>query len=191
LLNATRFFFHGDPAVSASWNDQIHELIDGRSDPEIYTSKFAFRLLYNGKILTPLVAGCHEHCELCDIKHLKSKVDPIATRDADCSAPPDGGPSAPTPTGVNTQQFFIALDTPTGTAIFVGLVILSGFLGCLITYHCMIRRRSKGGRNAVVGSGDDWEIDYSDGDLDLQEGGFHDEPNGGIGFTGNGGSGHY
>lgn len=168
---------------------QIHELIDGQSDPEMYTSKFAFRLLYNGKILTPLVEGCHERCELCDIKFLKAKVDPIATRDGDCSVPSGffpGGSS--TSMNGNTEQSLVSLNTLAGTALFVGLVIMSAMLGCLTAHYCTGRRlvvHRKGGRKAVVNGGD-WEIDYSAGDLELREGAFYDEPDGGIGVTGNG-----
>jgi hypothetical protein len=40
------------------------------------------------KVLTLLVDNCHDNSELCDIVHLKAKVDPIATQDTDCSVPP-------------------------------------------------------------------------------------------------------
>jgi len=83
---------------------EIHELIDGRSDPTVYQSRFAFRLLYNGNILTPLVEGCHADCELCDVIHLKAVVDPIATRDADCSAKPGDAGTVGMGAGANANE---------------------------------------------------------------------------------------
>jgi hypothetical protein len=166
--------YHSVFAFSLSnFDHQIHELIDGQSDPEIFTSKHAFRLLYNGKILTPLVGGCHQHCELCDIKHLKARLDPIATRDGDCSLLPGSMPDvSSSSTDDPNQQYWASLDQPEGVAVFVGMVVMSGFLGCVLTYCCMVRRRigGKAGRKAVVNGGE-WEVDSSDGDLE-----FYDEP---------------
>ena len=181
---------------------QIHELIDGRSDPEIFTSKFAFRLLYNGKILTPMVDGCHEECELCDIIHLKTILDPIARRDIECSVPSpsedgatqdESSSSSSTNTG-NWESSFLSLSTTTGIAVFVTLVVLSGFGGSAITFAIMRRRyinNTMSGRRRVDYGGAwdidddiviDYDVDNDDedyGGLEMREGragGFRDEP---------------
>jgi len=169
---------------------EIHELIDGRSEATIYTSKFAFRLLYNGKILTPMVNGCHEACELCDIVHLKTILDPIARRDVDCSVPV----SVPTQ-DVNREPFssssenvsnakaesssLVSLTTTTGMAIFVTLVLLSGFGGSAITVVIMRKRFSNAITRRRMDFGTAWDIDETsdrEHGLELTEGGvFRDE----------------
>jgi len=167
---------------------EIHELIDGRSDPDIYTTNYAFRLLYNGKILTPLIEGCHEESELCDITHFKAIVDPIATRDTDCSVPnaPTGGqapeaapssssassPDETTITNSVAQKLsFVSLSTTTGMIVFGTLVLLSGIGGSAITFS-VLRRRTQ--YKSVVDFGGAWDIDdNNDGQygLELTEGG--------------------
>ena len=138
--------------------------MDDQSDPEMYPSKFAFRLIYNGKILTPLVDGCHEDCELCDIIHLKSKVDPIATRNTDCSV------------SMADQNPAFSLDTNTGIAVYMLLVLLSGLLGGVVT--CLIMRRNftraAGRRKTDYSSAFDGD-DANENGLELREGNFEDE----------------
>ncbi len=153
---------------------QIHELIDGRSDPEIYSSNFAFRLLYNGRILTPLVEGCHEDCELCDIKHFKAIVDPIATRDADCSAPAQDETAESSSSSAETNDVpgLPSLVSTTGMALFVTLVLLSGFGGSALTFAVMRRRFNTVMNNRSVDFGGAWSIDEGYG-LELTEGESH------------------
>ena len=128
---------------------EIHELIDGRSDTNVYTSKFAFRLLFNGKILTPLVEGCHEDCELCDIVHLKAIVDPIAIREPDCSV------VDPTTNEVATGIFHGAEPVVShGLVLIVTLLLLSGFGGSVVTVFFMRRpltRRTMDNKNSMDG----------------------------------------
>jgi ubiquitin-like domain-containing CTD phosphatase 1 len=146
---------------------EIHELVDGQSDAETYTSNFAFRLLYNGRILTHLVDGCHESSELCDIVHFKSKVDPIATRETDCSVPPIASVESP-----------LSLSSTGGVALFVSLICLSSFLGSVTTY-VILRKASPGSsgrRKKVDHDGAAWHS--NDGGLELREGDFADEPDG-------------
>jgi len=161
---------------------EIHELIDGRSDPEIYTSNFAFRLLYNGKILTPLIDGCHEDCELCDMKHLKAIVDPIATRDADCSVsskdetPESSSSSSSSSEEANSGPELPSLVSTTGMALFVTLVLLSGFGGSAITFTVMRKRFNTVVNNRGVDFGGAWSIDNDEDDdygLELTEGENH------------------
>jgi hypothetical protein len=53
-------------------------------DRSIYESKFAFRLIYNGEVITQKMDGCLEDAELCDIKVFLKQVSPMATRKRDC-----------------------------------------------------------------------------------------------------------
>jgi len=163
---------------------EIHELIDGRPDPDIYTSKFAFRLLFNGKILTPLIDGCHEDCELCDIVHFKAIVDPFATRDADCSVStaPSGGqapevpassssPASPTGSSSETKTTaeripLLSMSTTAGMVVFATLVILSGFGGSAITFAVMRKSFVRSGNGKPVDYGVTWNDDADIGSGD-------------------------
>ena len=66
---------------------KIHELIDGQADKTIYRSDYAFRLIFNGNILTPLISGCPGDAELCDVTQLLEIVDPYTNEAPDCSVP--------------------------------------------------------------------------------------------------------
>jgi hypothetical protein len=67
---------------------EVHELVDDlNQDTTAFKNDFAFRLIYNGKVLTPLVNGCPKDNELCDIKHLVDRIQPIAVRNVDCVDP--------------------------------------------------------------------------------------------------------
>ena len=154
---------------------EIHEIIDGRSDPDIYTSSFAFRLLYNGKILTPMVDGCHPDAELCDIVHLKAIVDPIATRDTDCSvrsqAPDDSPTSNASSDGTEQPSFWSSFTMTTSSALFVTLIVLSGFGGSAITFTILRKRFQTTTNNRRVDYGGAWSIDDDDDyGLELTEG---------------------
>lgn len=70
------------PCYFQHW--QIHEMLDDSRDQSVYESKFAFRLLYDGQILTDKVQGCTEGMELCDAQHLVNRVKPFARRNVDC-----------------------------------------------------------------------------------------------------------
>jgi hypothetical protein len=59
-------------------------LIDDQSDSSIYKSPYAFRLIYNGRVLTNLMDGCPGNAELCDAQILVRHVAPFATRSIDC-----------------------------------------------------------------------------------------------------------
>jgi hypothetical protein len=149
---------------------EIHELIDGQSDPETHTSKLAFRLIYNGKVLTQLVDNCHDNSELCDLVHLKAKVDPIATRDTDCSIPPKGAGS-----WTSANYSLISLSSTEEIALFVALICISAVLGSSMTCYAL----SKISKNAIDGR----KVDHNDaawngsddGGLELREGDFQDE----------------
>ncbi|KAG7369191.1 histidine phosphatase superfamily branch 2 protein [Nitzschia inconspicua] len=149
---------------------EIHELIDRQSDAKVYTSNFAFRLLYNGKVLTALVQGCPENADLCDIIHFQSKVNPIATRNTDCSVPDD-------PTKGSGSAGFWSLESSDGMALLATLVIVSGLCGSLLTLLTMNKRFSRYSGRSKVDNNNAWTIDDDDDyGLELPEGDFQDEP---------------
>jgi hypothetical protein len=104
---------------------ELHELIDGHSDA-IYSNNIAFRLIYNGKILTSLVEGCPEAVELCDIVHFKSIVDSFATRTADCSL-----------LAIATEDVddeILSIEITGDVVFFIVLVFSSGWCGGYLTF---------------------------------------------------------
>jgi hypothetical protein len=147
---------------------ELHELIDGRSDSTIYSSNFAFRLLYNGKILTPLVDGCPATAELCDIVHFTSKVKPFATRVTDCSL-----------LGMATEEGedgWLSIPMTGEVAVFVSLVLISGWCGGCLTYmitrSCSARYSVRSKVNYTGGL----SMDDNDYVVEMREGDFEDEP---------------
>lgn len=153
---------------------EVHELVDDQSDPKMYPSKFAFRLLYNGKIMTPMVEGCHDDCELCDISHLKARIDPIATRDPTfCETTLYIGGGG----GLSFAVPLMDLSTPEGMTLYAFFLFISFLTGVIIS--CCITRRSHavrrlgGHRKNLVGSAME---EYDSGDLEMHEQEFHDEP---------------
>jgi hypothetical protein len=73
---------------------QIHELVEGSgSDRSAFKSAYAFRLIYNGQVLTDRIEGCPVNAELCDASYLIRRVSSFATRARDCSPTSIEGPS--------------------------------------------------------------------------------------------------
>ena len=65
-------------------------MLDDDRDKSLFESKSAFRLIYNGKVLTNEVPGCSEDLELCDVKFLLNRIEPIAVRKVDCDVATGG-----------------------------------------------------------------------------------------------------
>jgi hypothetical protein len=132
--------------------------------------------LYNGQILTPLIDGCHEDCELCDIVHLKAIVDPIGTRHMSCEAQTttptegeaSGASSSSSSTNIKTnnssegqqQPSLVSRSTTTGRVLFATLVLLSMFGGSAVTFSVMRRRFL----SKSVDFGGSWDIGDAAGD---------------------------
>ncbi len=137
------FLFLSFSAYTHSFvSSQIHEIIDGRSDRTVFKTPFAFRLLYNGKVLTSLVKGCPENSDLCDVRFLKEIVDKFATRDMDCT-PPD------IKSNLVLQEAATVLSTVMGILIFLGLVLVSAVFGALVAYMFLMGRFRRRGRKAI------------------------------------------
>jgi hypothetical protein len=64
---------------------EVHEILeDDENVSTMFPTKRAFRLLYNGQILTNKVDGCAADSELCDLSILLKRVQPFATAEPDC-----------------------------------------------------------------------------------------------------------
>jgi hypothetical protein len=147
---------------------EVHEIVaDGRTDRSIYKSNYAFRLLYNGKILTSKIPGCSES-HLCDISYLMDIVYGFAGRDVNCDAPPDMIPEV-------FHEAASIISTLPGLLLFTGIVLISIMIGALASFVAMTgslpccRRRSSHGSVKTV------EVD-EDLQLTSNEGGYSDEP---------------
>jgi hypothetical protein len=118
---------------------QIHELIDGISNKDMYTTDFAFRLIFNGKILTPLVPGCPLGSELCDAAVLKKLVDPISTRNPDCSLRIPVAVATTSPKEAIAKAHTL-LKTTEGIIMFVGIVMFGILVGACGTFVVLTGR---------------------------------------------------
>jgi hypothetical protein len=61
------------------------------------TSGRAFRVVYNGGVITDRMDGCEEGAELCDLDRLVAHLNTFAATDRDCKKKGDGPTGAPTP----------------------------------------------------------------------------------------------
>jgi hypothetical protein len=114
----------------------------------VYKTPFAFRLLYDGNVLTPLIDGCPPNADLCDARHLTERVNPFARRDLDCTA-------SVILTNEVLRDAATVLSTTTGILMFLGLLISSALLGAVVTFVILTGRlptgRKKVARNDKYG----------------------------------------
>lgn len=110
---------------------EIHEIdLDGRKDPKLYTTGFAFRLIYNGLVLTDKVEGCPPKAEMCDVATLQANLD-FARRDRDCSVRVVGNDDSAESGVVQVYHLFLS---PAGFGVFVVIVLSSMAIGCALMY---------------------------------------------------------
>lgn len=65
---------------------ELHEIgIDAERDDTLFGTNHAFRLLYNGEVLTPEIEGCPEDSDLCDFQVLVDLIASFATNFEDCA----------------------------------------------------------------------------------------------------------
>jgi hypothetical protein len=109
---------------------EIHEMVDDSYDKTMFTSGFAFRLIYDGKVLTPSVEGCDGE-ELCDAQVLLDHLTPIANRTIDCSLSLDESYGS----GESAMKIAKSILSDTAGIILILVVImLSALLGSTGTY---------------------------------------------------------
>lgn len=118
---------------------EIHELVDGKTDRSVYPSAFAFRLLYNGKVWTDQVEGCHPEHDLCDFTVLQNLLTPFAVRKRNCEA---GKAFTKSALVQNAQGL---LSDPGGVFVFLLVVLFSAGLGALGMLWYLERMHAKGG----------------------------------------------
>lgn len=135
--------------------------LDGDKDPQLFATNHAFRLLYNGQVLTHLMDGCAADAELCDAQILIDHTADFATQDVNC-----------------TQQFFEpetyddtisraknVLSTPGGIGAMILLIIGSALFGALamflFTGGGLPRRKRQGRRRVSVNDHEDGGISMS------------------------------
>lgn len=100
-------------------------------DLRVYVSDFAFRLIYNGKVLTPLIDNCPDDLQLCDAQILIERVKPFATRSLSCHVSDEEAVSAPNygPPSASVASVLTMLL----------LSVTSALLGSLLTYWYVTR----------------------------------------------------
>jgi len=132
---------------------EIHEIDTNTSTTSmkeevdmIYPSHKAFRLVYNGKVLTMNMKGCPVDMELCDISILLDRILSFAGNDRNCEFIPFTDPPAQNYTnGTSTISSFheaihSLFSSWRGAALFMFIVGISGYIGGLITYVTMTGR---------------------------------------------------
>jgi hypothetical protein len=130
---------------------EIHEInATAHHLTTIYPSGYAFRLIYNGEVLTSRMDGCDS--ELCDSSVLVERVKPFAKpyNDADCvssssSSGPLADPSAAsgdlmTEMERATRDMLVA---PGGAWAIASLVISSMVMGGVLMWFLMRQERRK------------------------------------------------
>ena len=114
---------------------EIHEMADGSA----YPSGYAFRLIYNGQVLTSKMEGCANGAELCDSQVLVKQVAPFAKyTERDCAST-----TTEVPPGLVAEMETAAenlITAPGGVWVVVLVVILSMALGGVLVFLFMKRR---------------------------------------------------
>lgn len=100
---------------------ELHQV----SQKDIFPSERAFRLLYNGNVITEKVEGCQKSIELCDITHLLQKVAPFATYNRDCG---------PADSQKEFSQIKDILLTKDGIISMAFLILFSFIFGSVVTF---------------------------------------------------------
>ena len=121
---------------------EIHEMSTTTNND--HPSGYAFRLLYNGEVLTSRIEGCNDDSDLCDSRILVERVGPFAKRyeDLDCGTSSSASTSTTTVTTVEDKDFVSDVEkatkamvmTPGGIWALVLLILFSMILGMLLMW---------------------------------------------------------
>jgi ubiquitin-like domain-containing CTD phosphatase 1 len=104
---------------------EVHKVGDGNDR--------AFRLIYNGKVLTDKVDGCLKGLELCDVMYLFNQLRDVAVKERDCA-------TTTSSLSEDAIDFGKVLLTKEGVSILFLLTILSGTMGGILTFVFLTRR---------------------------------------------------
>ena len=122
---------------------EIHEMVDDNYNRQKFKSGYAFRLIYDGKVLTSAVAGCGDGNpdndkngvnDLCDAQILLNHLSPIATRTMNCSLS-DGDLNGGD--GRQHNAMVVAKDIVSDTVgilLLLVVVMASAFVGSICVY---------------------------------------------------------
>lgn len=139
---------------------EIHEINETAHHlTTVYPSGFAFRLIYNGMVLTSRMDGCDS--DLCDSRVLTERVRPFAKpyNDADCASSSSSTTDSSASSGDLMTEMERAtrdmLVAPGGALAIASLVISSMVLGGVLMWFLMRQERRKyescAGRDSVMG----------------------------------------
>ena len=147
---------------------EMHQVnLDGTKDKQLYPTDYAFRLVYNGQVITSRMDGCHEDAELCDAEILFSQLESFATRARNCSRQ---DAIVEEYSGTVSQAESALFSTSNGVLAVV-MLVLGIFAGSLVTYLVLASRiGGKGGiprlgRRGLQRVSQDDE-DFGDGDME-------------------------
>jgi len=101
---------------------QIHAILEKQKSTDI--SDRAFRLIYNGQVITHLVQGCEENQHLCDLQVLLDTVEPFATRSINCNVP----------NLFSSNQQKSSSSKEQNPWLILSLAVLSALIGSLFTF---------------------------------------------------------
>jgi len=136
---------------------EIHETTDSTN----FASGYAFRLIYNGKVLTSLVDGCSASSELCDSQVLVKQVMPFAKyKERDCASTPLTPSTAPPAEEGLVTEMKDATETlvtaPGGISVIFFMIVVSMALGSMVTFFLMKKQmqRTRGYRQGSMALGE-------------------------------------
>lgn len=124
---------------------ELHQIHNSTIDHlGIFPNEVAFRIVFNGVVLTSKVEGCTEGLELCDVVHLMNRVGSFATKERDCSS---SAPILDEDDDVNKRPQ-LEPEVSTSSYQLVGTAIISGVVGSLFTLYGLRHRYGRYDRPA-------------------------------------------
>jgi len=128
---------------------ELHDIIEQIAMSEVqspFPSGKAFRLVYNGEVLTSKIDGCgiESSPELCDISFLVDTVSSFAVNKRNCDArivQKEVNSTAQKEENNNCLEMGSVFDTNGGILTFGFSSLVSALLGSLITYYLMTRHQ--------------------------------------------------
>jgi len=121
---------------------EIHQIVKKLENS--FPSGFAFRLVYNGQVLTSKMTGCPS--DLCDSKILLDQILPFAKfEERDCTTRKNSPEGITSEMATATEHL---LSEPGGVFVIVLTVLVSMVLGSAVTFFLLRRRGMPNGRVA-------------------------------------------
>ena len=122
---------------------EIHEITNSDETSD-FPSGYAFRLIFNGKVLTSKMDGCAAGSELCDSRVLMKQVMPFAKyQERDCASTASVAPPADDLMTEMKDAAETLVAAQGGVWVVMSLVIFSMALGSMLTCFLMKRRMRK------------------------------------------------